>query len=90
MSDELKPKSCPWCGSKTIMLSPYTEVITKHTFAKCENCDIRWMLIGQWNTRPIEDKLRAELAEARRRIEELEAAVSSAEQTEYLREVGND
>ena len=51
---ELKP--CPFCGSG--------EVFYKHALScevECDNCGAS-MHSGDWNTRPVEDELRAELA----------------------------
>lgn len=72
---ELRP--CPFCGNDdTINLE---ENETRHPWTVyCGNCDAtigethtRDEAVVCWNTRPIEDALRAELAAAQKRIEEL-------------------
>jgi len=73
MSDELKP--CPMCGSSTIMyglMSGYAlwQVV-------CRDCGIqargrnKYAAINLWNTRPLEDTLRAELAAAQAEVERM-------------------
>ena len=57
MSDELirELKPCPFCGS-TDIVSNYGGLLY------CKNCWIESTKLG-WNTRPLEDKLEAEVAE---------------------------
>lgn len=64
MSDILKP--CPFCGHPVEVREPYTQ-------AHCvtSDCVGRWSTVPSaeggniyhWNTRPIEDALRAQIAE---------------------------
>ena len=52
MSEQLKP--CPFCGKDNLELSSYN-------FVRCLHCLYSHKLhYLKWNTRPIEDKLRAE------------------------------
>ena len=61
MSDEMnKPKLCPFCGKKPKW--------SKMSGYYC-GCDVRFLV--DWNTRPIEDKLLAQLAERDALIERL-------------------
>lgn len=58
MTNELKP--CPFCGSSPLVLPGHTGDL-----ARCSNvgCAARGIVpIEVWNTRPIEDELRAEIA----------------------------
>jgi hypothetical protein len=85
MSDELKP--CPFCGRKAkrfagIAIPPEdryahcSEGLTiKHP---CQNNSI--MTVEQWNTRPLEDALRASLAASQDEVENLK---------EYIKRVGD-
>lgn len=68
MSDDLKP--CPWCRGTNLVLDTFG----LGWFVSCENnaCsaqgpdkDTRAEAIVAWNTRPVEDKLRAEVARLR-------------------------
>lgn len=54
MSEELKP--CPFCGGNVNLA---INGIIKHT---CHGYGDAWCNTDKWNTRPIEDGLRAELA----------------------------
>lgn len=55
---ELKP--CPFCGSSAIDVHVIDNPMHFIKIAYCKNCDGR-NRISDWNTRPIEDKLRKEL-----------------------------
>ena len=61
MSDELKP--CPFCGSSNTTLD-YYEISGPQelgTIVVCNDCGASAKSIVDWNTRPIEDALRAQL-----------------------------
>ena len=60
-------KPCPFCGG--------TKICTENgiNLNYCDNCSAE-SNIEHWNTRPIEDELRAEIERLKVRIEELEAA----------------
>ena len=63
MSEELKP--CPFCSGNNITIEHLMDVVF------CNDCGAEMSgdaPLGNWNTRPIEDALRAEIA---RRDEEL-------------------
>ena len=69
--DELKP--CPFCGSKNTTLD-YFEISCSQelgTLVFCGDCGSYSTSIDRWNTRPIEDALRAQLAERDALIERL-------------------
>lgn len=70
--DELKP--CPFCGGKADYVG--TEI-------ECLECGVMMpktfafeMQVDNWNTRPIEDALRAQLAEAQAEVERLKNIVA--------------
>lgn len=56
MSEELKP--CPFCESEA-------ELLKDSSVVECSQHFHDALSIEEWNTRPIEDKLRAELKESR-------------------------
>lgn len=71
MSEELRAKPCPFCG-----VSPLLESGTQEGFKKDEcliSCDngyckdtiVKCVSVESWNTRPIEDQLRADLEKVR-------------------------
>lgn len=68
--DELK--LCPFCGSvPEIIEAPLAKV----KFAECKNpnCPLqyyRWLLDEEWQTRPVEDALKAEIAKLRAELEQ--------------------
>lgn len=67
-------KRCPFCGCKTRVKH---SSITGQNYIGCSNanCQMPTMFLeSDWNTRPIEDELRAEIERLKVRIEELEAA----------------
>ena len=73
MSEELRP--CPFCGEEPVQSGNFVACGNEN----CPTCDNYWtdpqiLTIEQWNTRPIEDELRAEIERLKVRIEELEAA----------------
>lgn len=67
MSEELRP--CPFCGGE----AESTPGRHEQCYARCSmfGCEANnpWVAIEDWNSRPIEDALRAELEEARNTIE---------------------
>lgn len=90
--DDLRP--CPFCGSKPIMeISEDVRLgIIELANCVCRNCGASSPLIQVrstpyfevrmqklWNTRPLEDALRAELETARARIAELELLYQMAQ-----------
>jgi hypothetical protein len=97
MSDELKP--CPFCGGTDIE----NEIDGVWVFTNCATCggssfpiDLTKDASNQlrekagrdtWNTRPIEDRLTAELAAANARIAELECDLEAYTQGPELRDV---
>ena len=67
MTEELKP--CPFCGREPLRESAFDGT---HLFVGCESCEISpgisdgghaIALLSHWNTRPVEDALRARVAE---------------------------
>lgn len=74
---ELKP--CPFCGDGVEMVNTktYPNGERSPAYIKCKTCNYHIadyedeILIHQWNTRPIEDELRAELARRDAVIEQL-------------------
>ena len=60
--DELK--ACPFCGSSNTTLDYYEISCPQElgTIVVCNDCGASAKSIVDWNTRPIEDTLRAELA----------------------------
>jgi Lar family restriction alleviation protein len=85
MVSELKP--CPFCNQSTVDYFNDDGYIS----VQCENCGAigEWgneneEASGYWNTRPIEDAIRAELASAKQRLNEAEEALNNLD---YLPEV---
>lgn len=72
MSDELKP--CPGCGREQWTDEQRGDIIPyrKNMRRRCDWCDLE---MRDWNTRPLEDALRAELAAARAEAERLRGAL---------------
>lgn len=64
MPDELKP--CPYCGKNEITANPYPDI---YGCPSCDYCGSRVPYgileeqIKLWNSRPIEDTLKARIAE---------------------------
>lgn len=84
MNDELKP--CPFCGNN----------VARNAWGNlhCLNCNYTYYITYErhddwWNTRPIEDALRSELAQARARIAQLEAERRWISVEERLPEAGD-
>ncbi len=79
MSEELRP--CPFCGGKAITATfldyddlEYMPLDTIEPEVTCENerCINGWWLSpNDWNTRPIEDALRARIAELEAKNEKI-------------------
>ena len=72
MSEELK--ACPFCGSEDITIESFGEQRITACCSTCE-CNTGYMrdnleAIESWNTRPIEDALRAELELSRKIADE--------------------
>jgi hypothetical protein len=70
MTDELR--SCPFCGSTSL---PHIYKVRNlgydHPgFVKCSNC-VDGVSAATWNTRPIEDVLRAKIAELEAEVAKL-------------------
>ena len=70
MNEELRP--CPFCGAMpdnergVVRYDPGVICHTKGCLLEC-----RWFPIDDWNTRPIEDALRARIAELEALVDEL-------------------
>jgi len=67
--DEHKVKTCPWCGHEA-----KAKVVDGETLYNCLNIDCptgHWTPLKAWNTRPIEDELRARIAELEAEIDQL-------------------
>ena len=56
-------KSCPFCGGRDIV---YTE---EGNDVWCRNCGAMVDHLSQWNDRPVEDQLRAEIARLKAALE---------------------
>ena len=62
-------KACPFCGSEAIIPTNLDGTPTDYeaTYCTCSNDDCliacEWVPIESWNTRPIEDALKARIAE---------------------------
>lgn len=74
-TNNLKP--CPLCGSTNINAINDTASPVKFCRVHCQDCGISWHTyidgtFDRWNTRPIEDGLRAEIETRDKRIAELE------------------
>ena len=82
MSEELK--ACPLCKSDDIACAPIDGYAIWHVV--CRKCGAqargrnKYQAIALWNTRPIEDGLRAELAEAQAKVENLRELIQHVEQ----------
>lgn len=68
MSDELKP--CPFCGQPNKLHKGNCYLMRYY------GVDDQAVMRRMWNTRPVEDQLRADLAAAQQRIAALEEALS--------------
>ena len=75
--DELK--ACPFCGSSNTTLDYYEISCPQElgTIVVCNDCGASAKSIVDWNTRPIEDALRAQLAARDEQIAELTATTHS-------------
>lgn len=88
MSDELKP--CPFCGFER----PHFMEEGHWIYMACESCGCGGPVSTQmrdpsdnWNTRPLEDALRAELAAARAEAEKYRPIPVSERMPKYFDEV---
>ena len=66
MSEELRP--CPFCN---IPPASKTSKIDGKEYYSCFNADcpnVSWLTADEWNTRPIEDALRAEIARLQEKL----------------------
>lgn len=77
MIDELKP--CPFCGGINIAKA------SGENGTMCRSCGSEGF--GEWNTRPVEDALRAELAAARAEAEKYRPIPVSERMPKYFDEV---
>ncbi len=73
--DELK--ACPFCGEPVAIEWKFIEdsegYTHRHEWIECTGCVRDFWPVSDWNTRPIEDALRAELALAHQTIETQES-----------------
>ena len=68
MSDQtLKP--CPFCGHAAQTVVSFGEPVAGCVNGVCDLCDTEWLDEEAWNTRPVEDALRAENDRLRAAIE---------------------
>lgn len=86
MSEELRP--CPFCGSEDLVYLP---------IVWCKKCDAQVKIadnledtIKLWNTRPIEDALRARIAELEEKLKRFEEFTSVFEDWDWDEEVKDD
>ncbi len=83
MSEEVKLKPCPYCGSAPRIEHHFSK--DEYRYCCCSNPSCPSNLPSltdeaayeNWNTRPIEDELRAKLAELKNAADELAFAVWS-------------
>lgn len=69
---ELKP--CPFCGGKAAIEYGENNFFSNRTdylYIRCFNCRGDWMLFNNWQSRPIEDALRAENERLKKALEEI-------------------
>lgn len=74
MAEELKPKNCPFCDGKPQLEREY-HLYCCNTLG-CAGTG-RWIKPADWNRRPIEDSLREQLAEEKRRGEAASKAIKT-------------
>jgi hypothetical protein len=70
VSDDPDLKPCPLCGWSPQLATSFGEPVVGCVNRSCDLCDTEWFDVDAWNTRPIEDALRA-------RAEAAEAALAS-------------
>ena len=88
MSDDPDLKPCPLCGWSPQLATSFGEPVVGCVNRSCDLCDTEWFDVDAWNTRPIEDTLRAraEAAEAALATARAEgAAAERADVVEWLR-----
>lgn len=76
MSDELK--ACPFCGKFMYYEESASGIDAHCTNKNClmYNKEWLWLDVAKWNTRPIEDALRAELAASQAEVERLRKSLA--------------
>ena len=75
--NELKP--CPFCGGGNIHEEKKVDLV----YCRECGCEFHTDLEGSWNTRPIEDKLNARIAELEAHIAALEEAAEIEEWDDF-------
>lgn len=72
----MKLKPCPFCGSEVEereMPVGNTETTARYVYTECDNpdCPIYWhgVLVGIWNTRPLEDKQADEIQQLKEELD---------------------
>ena len=91
MPDELKP--CPWCNG-----TPYLSLAKEYrSIYGCHDCgrfgptgENRDEALAKWNTRPIEDALRAENASLNARLEAAQELIKALAWVNEAREYEDD
>jgi hypothetical protein len=82
MSEELKP--CPFCGEPVEIKSNYHTdsegYFNRHEWVECTGCFRDFWSVNDWNTRPIEDALRAEVAQLRNLCDVANSAYSTVDE----------
>lgn len=79
MSDELK--ACPFCGKFMYYEESASGIDAHCTNKNClmYNKEWLWLDVAKWNTRPLEDALRAELAASQAEVERLRGIIRRVE-----------
>lgn len=81
MSEEAKPKACPWCQQiPQLIFRDDGRIGWRGNCPACESDktaspEVMYRAIESWNNRPLEDALAAERDAALARVERLEAAL---------------
>lgn len=75
MSEELKP--CPFCGNtpKVEITNPGSLIYQPRIYLSCPECGVDSMIPTNWNTRPAEDALKAEVERLKADNERLKKGV---------------
>lgn len=82
MSDELK--ACPFCGKEATTLEDDGITFVQCGYDECPS--LAWLTVEEWNTRPIEDALRAENARLREELMNVVSIITGS-QKGYFGEV---